>query len=712
MATTAAPHRPDTAGMIHPEHESLSGPLADLMGMVRHLTERMRSIEPELTDIAVDDEVGMLDLAGFLHSVNQLGRAAAGIETSSAAAFARRDEVLNPADPFTDPRTTVRGRGFIHEECPSEIAHLLGVSEGSAFTRVTRAVGLSTRLPQTLAAVTAGQIELWQAHQVLAECSLLTDEEAQEVDAWLRPRLGRIDPTRLRGVVRYAIGRVNPDAVRERAAAATRERTVEIIPSDNPGFSQLYALIPTHHALAIKEAAWDLAKQYQAADPRLSADEARADAFVDLVLADVEVRADVTLGMPVVTSRASAVGDAHEESCDPAADKDPDDLTDEDLARRFGPERHDADEAVPVDAEAPGPADEDGPENEATKGATAQQSDASTGGTEDHGVHQPSDSRPPDRDAVDDPSANPSSGHGASPDPSYDPSPNTSPDPSPDPGREPNSFAPISPDLDYGGPGQVPDRIPEWMLDEANGVGLGCQVQGTGLLAGTFTSGVKVPGIGYIPADVIAVLLGRLDLTIARALIDAQDGTLLQTVTDAYRPNRRIRDFVVVRDGQCRMFGCSRPAWEGDIDHATAHHLGGATAPENLAGLCRFHHIAKQSRRWVYHLDPKTGVATWVCRRTGTVRETHPQTALAARNLHRRRTSQSELIDGDPDPDETEPLGPEPSGSTESSGPAEPPRSMEPSRSMEHSAPPEPPGPPAPGSPTPHAAPSWPPPPF
>ena len=181
------------------------------------------------------------------------------------------------------------------------------------------------------------------------------------------------------------------------------------------------------------------------------------------------------------------------------------------------------------------------------------------------------------------------------------------------------------------------------MLDPSMGVDPDAPIHGTGPLAGAFTSGVTLPKVGHIPADVIARLLERLDLTIARALIDATDGTVLETVTDAYTPPRSMRDFVRVRDGQCRMYGCARPVERCDLDHAVPHSEDGPTSPANLAGLCRHHHRAKQSRRWIYHLDPHTGVATWVNTRTGTIRATQPETSLAAHAMHRRTTRQPQL---------------------------------------------------------------------
>jgi hypothetical protein len=118
-----------------------------------------------------------------------------------------------------------------------------------------------------------------------------------------------------------------------------------------------------------------------------------------------------------------------------------------------------------------------------------------------------------------------------------------------------------------------------------------------------------VPGVGWIEADTVEALLAAVPLEVGRALLDTRTGTMVESVTSAYRPSRSITDFVTLRDRGCRMWGCSRPAVACDVDHARPWPAG-PTSPANLAGLCRRHHRLKQRRRWAYRLDPD-GTATW-----------------------------------------------------------------------------------------------------
>ena len=158
-----------------------------------------------------------------------------------------------------------------------------------------------------------------------------------------------------------------------------------------------------------------------------------------------------------------------------------------------------------------------------------------------------------------------------------------------------------------GSAGAVIARGAAWVRPAVatGGLGLG----GKFSLSAALLSGCEIPGIGFIDADTVEALLTVVPTDIGRALLDARTGTLMESVTTAYRPPKAVTDFVTTRDGTCRMWGCNRPATTCDLDHARPW-PNGPTTPTNLAGLCRRHHRLKQRRRWTYHLAPD-GTATW-----------------------------------------------------------------------------------------------------
>lgn len=129
-------------------------------------------------------------------------------------------------------------------------------------------------------------------------------------------------------------------------------------------------------------------------------------------------------------------------------------------------------------------------------------------------------------------------------------------------------------------------------------------------------SGTTIPGVGFVPPDVVAAIVARLDTRVGRALLDARTGTLLETSTSSYAIPRAQREFVATRDGTCRMWGCERPVesrrlgWAADVDHATPWPRG-ETSPANLSDLCRHHHRVKHSARWSHRLR-EDGSTEWV----------------------------------------------------------------------------------------------------
>ncbi|MHC9044593.1 HNH endonuclease signature motif containing protein [Microbacterium saperdae] len=93
-----------------------------------------------------------------------------------------------------------------------------------------------------------------------------------------------------------------------------------------------------------------------------------------------------------------------------------------------------------------------------------------------------------------------------------------------------------------------------------------------------------------------------------RVLTDPVDGSVL--AVDRYRPSAQLRRHLRARDQRCRFPGCGRSPSESDVDHTHDAALGGATREDNLAHLCRRHHMLKHHTPWqVERLDG--GVLSW-----------------------------------------------------------------------------------------------------
>ncbi|KRE35785.1 hypothetical protein ASG73_13890 [Janibacter sp. Soil728] len=173
----------------------------------------------------------------------------------------------------------------------------------------------------------------------------------------------------------------------------------------------------------------------------------------------------------------------------------------------------------------------------------------------------------------------------------------------------------------------------EWMPDVTTQVRADVGTRTSHEGGAPWVSGTTIPGVGFVPPDVVAAIVGRLDTKVGRALLDARTGTLLETSTTSYAIPKAQREFVATRDGKCRMWGCERPAlstrlgWQADVDHATPWPEG-ETTPGNLSDLCRHHHRVKHSARWTHRLN-SDGSTEWITP-GGTVAFTFPAHAVDA----------------------------------------------------------------------------------
>lgn len=90
---------------------------------------------------------------------------------------------------------------------------------------------------------------------------------------------------------------------------------------------------------------------------------------------------------------------------------------------------------------------------------------------------------------------------------------------------------------------------------------------------------------------------------------------------DRYRPTPAIRRYLGARDQHCRAPGCRVPTHRCDVDHTVAAEDGGPTAVENLAHLCRGHHMLKHHSDWRVEQEPN-GTMVWTSPTGRTHRDT------------------------------------------------------------------------------------------
>ncbi|WP_149085721.1 MULTISPECIES: HNH endonuclease signature motif containing protein [Microbacterium] len=121
----------------------------------------------------------------------------------------------------------------------------------------------------------------------------------------------------------------------------------------------------------------------------------------------------------------------------------------------------------------------------------------------------------------------------------------------------------------------------------------------------------ELDGHGALDPDIARALAGR-DGGWTRLFLDPH-GQVIET--DAYSPTESMRRLLRARDQQCRFPGCRQPVHRCDIDHTWDHAKGGPTRVDNLAHLCRGHHVLKhpdipEPQRWTVRQRPG-GVLEW-----------------------------------------------------------------------------------------------------
>ncbi|MBT9254033.1 13E12 repeat family protein [Phycicoccus sp. KQZ13P-1] len=448
-----------------------------------------------------------------------------GHSLSSEEAFALAGElqgVVNAAEGVTAVagawgarvETTVRSGswervhpvGFVDAMAATRMSLATGLTEGVAGRKAALGAALGERFPQVRDLLIEGAVAVVNVQKVVDACAGLDVQACVRVDADVAPRLAGMDPSRVTSEARRVATRVAADQVAAHVARTRKGRRVEVCPGED-GLTDWFASLPTATSSAMWAAVEELAGDYRQVDDALSVPESRADALADLVLRNVRVSAQVTLGVPVVTDRPA-----------------PEQVS----GTWFRVEWDDEDTLV----------------------------DATTGEIVRYG-----DLDPDSREAL------------------------------------------------------------SWLEEPADDPSDRSVLQAE-VTPGYAVSGTQLPGLGWVDPATLANLLKLLPFEVARAVLEADTGTLASLTTGAYKPPKAISEFVKTRDGTCRMWGCTRPAEHCDLDHVRPWPTG-QTTPTGLADLCRRHHRFKQQGRWRPHLAPD-GTVTWHGP-DGATRTTEPQ---------------------------------------------------------------------------------------
>jgi hypothetical protein len=144
------------------------------------------------------------------------------------------------------------GTPDVAEFAPAELGCVLRLSDGAAGKLIADALDLRHRLKLTWAAALSRQVPAYQARYLASATRHLSVEQAGCVDACMAPSLGAVSFGRLQTLVDAAIIEADPAGAEQRAAAAAKERFVQLGRSSEHGLKMIIARAAAGDAIWFK----------------------------------------------------------------------------------------------------------------------------------------------------------------------------------------------------------------------------------------------------------------------------------------------------------------------------------------------------------------------------------------------------------------------------------------------------------------------------
>lgn len=168
--------------------------------------------------------------------------------------------------------------------------------------------------------------------------------------------------------------------------------------------------------------------------------------------------------------------------------------------------------------------------------------------------------------------------------------------------------------------------------------------------------GCELDGYGPIPAPIAREIMTNTRSIWRAVLCDPGTGEPVDLGRTRRRPSAVIRDLVRIRDRECVMPWCHRPARHCDHDHEQAWAApggGGSTSVANGGPRCRRHHRLKDQPGWSARYDPVHGI-TRVTTPHGATYTAHREPVLTPTRTTPARDTQAPRVPG-PDAPSTSP---------------------------------------------------------
>ncbi len=265
--------------------------------MTDPVTEAVRLLslaldEARLGALHLDDA----ELTGQVQRLQQVVNVASAVQAVRVAQFAAREETRLDDGSWV---SVDRGLGHVSDFAGEALGPMLGLSPLGARGKVGRCALWASRLPVTLGALGAGDLDPWRASVVADELAGADAPTCAKVESAVFPAATGDTPGQLRRRVRRALAVVDADAVQRRAARALSDRYVRVRPGETPGVTQWSAVLSSETSALCWAALDDMAHRSRGDGDGRTVDQLRADALGDLILGNATVTATAHLMIPV-----------------------------------------------------------------------------------------------------------------------------------------------------------------------------------------------------------------------------------------------------------------------------------------------------------------------------------------------------------------------------------------------------------------------------
>lgn len=167
----------------------------------------------------------------------------------------------------------------------AELALARGESEHVVRRELEWARQLTSRLPNTLAALARGDIDLTKASKVVNQTKPLSTTNAGRVDTIVADKLKDRSAASVRRIAYNAVHRVDPDGAAARARQRRTERKVALRHRED-AMATVSAYLPAEQASAVYARIDRSARAMRSRTEERTTDQLRADMLADLLLAD------------------------------------------------------------------------------------------------------------------------------------------------------------------------------------------------------------------------------------------------------------------------------------------------------------------------------------------------------------------------------------------------------------------------------------------